>query len=105
MFEMIFFYHQILAQELGPATNLSAIVNVVVYINDINDNAPVFDQEMYVVDLPENITAGTKVAQVNKRFNVRLLFIDKTDSTSIFICIQLVATNIHKHIVRVFING
>lgn len=53
-----------MAQELGPATNLSAIVNVVVYINDINDNAPVFDQEMYVVDLPENVTAGTRVAQV-----------------------------------------
>lgn len=58
------FIQQILAQELGPATNLSAIVNVTVYINDINDNSPVFDQEMYVVDVPENATAGTKVAQV-----------------------------------------
>lgn len=59
-----FLLFQIRAQELGPATNLSATVDVTVYINDINDNAPVFDQEMYVVDMPENITAGTKVAQV-----------------------------------------
>lgn len=59
-------FSQILAQELGPATNLSATVNVIVYINDVNDNAPVFDQEMYVVDMPENVTAGTKVAQVIK---------------------------------------
>lgn len=65
---------QILAQELGPATNLSATVNVIVYINDVNDNAPVFDQEMYVVDVPENITAGTKVAQVKNPISSRVHF-------------------------------
>ncbi|XP_037727872.1 cadherin-86C isoform X2 [Drosophila subpulchrella] len=55
---------QVLAQELGPATNLSALVNVTVYINDVNDNAPVFEQPAYTVELPENMTAGTKVVQV-----------------------------------------
>ncbi|XP_059219836.1 cadherin-86C isoform X4 [Stomoxys calcitrans] len=55
---------QILAQELGPSTNLSAIVNVTVYINDVNDNAPVFSQLMYTVELPENMTVGTKVVEV-----------------------------------------
>ncbi|XP_075147348.1 cadherin 86C isoform X2 [Haematobia irritans] len=55
----------ILAQELGPATNLSAIVNVTVYINDVNDNSPVFSQAMYTVELPENMTVGTKVIQVH----------------------------------------
>ncbi|XP_051862592.1 cadherin-86C isoform X2 [Drosophila albomicans] len=55
----------VLAQELGPATNLSAIVNVTVYINDVNDNTPVFDQPAYTVDLPENMTVGTKVVQVH----------------------------------------
>ncbi|XP_037828546.1 cadherin-86C isoform X2 [Lucilia sericata] len=56
---------QILAQELGPATNLSAIVNVTVYINDVNDNPPVFTQPVYTVELPENMTVGTKVVQVH----------------------------------------
>ncbi|XP_043071713.1 cadherin-86C isoform X2 [Drosophila grimshawi] len=55
----------ILAQELGPATNLSAMVNVTVYINDVNDNSPVFDQPEYTVELPENMTVGTKVVQVH----------------------------------------
>lgn len=56
---------KILAQELGPATNLSAMVNVTVYINDVNDNTPVFDQPGYTVELPENMTVGTKVVQVH----------------------------------------
>ncbi|XP_034662090.1 cadherin-86C isoform X2 [Drosophila subobscura] len=56
---------QVLAQEVGPATNLTAIVNVTVYINDVNDNAPVFDQPSYTVELPENMTVGTKVVQVH----------------------------------------
>lgn len=56
---------QILAQELGPATNLSALVNVTVYIDDVNDNAPVFEVPMYVAELPENMTAGTRVVQVH----------------------------------------
>ncbi|XP_030564312.1 cadherin-86C [Drosophila novamexicana] len=55
----------ILAQELGPATNLSAMVKVTVYINDVNDNTPVFDQPSYTVELPENMTVGTKVVQVH----------------------------------------
>ncbi|CAG4973816.1 unnamed protein product [Parnassius apollo] len=55
---------QILAQELGPATNLSAIANVTVYLNDINDNPPVFLALSYDVELPENVTAGNRVVQV-----------------------------------------
>lgn len=56
---------QILAQELGPATNLSTIVNVTVFINDVNDNPPVFSQLNYSAELPENMTAGTRVVQVH----------------------------------------
>ncbi|XP_047513751.1 cadherin-86C isoform X2 [Pieris napi] len=55
---------QILAQERGPATNLSATANVTVYLNDVNDNAPVFLALSYEVELPENITAGARVVQV-----------------------------------------
>lgn len=53
-----------MAQELGPATNLSAIVNVTIYLNDVNDNSPVFEQQTYLAEIPENITAGNKVIQV-----------------------------------------
>ncbi|XP_062537306.1 cadherin-86C isoform X2 [Armigeres subalbatus] len=58
-------HFQILAQELGPATNLSASVNVTVYLSDVNDNSPIFEQNDYIVDLPENMTAGTRVVQVH----------------------------------------
>lgn len=57
---------QILAQELGPATNLSTMVKVITYINDLNDNPPVFDREMYIAEIPENITAGRRVTEVSK---------------------------------------
>nr|XP_036217959.1 cadherin-86C [Bactrocera oleae]XP_036217960.1 cadherin-86C [Bactrocera oleae] len=62
--ERHFVQFQILAQELGPTTNLSTTVNVTVYINDVNDNPPIFEQSMYTVELPENMTVGTKVIQV-----------------------------------------
>lgn len=55
---------QILAQELGPATNLSDSVDVTVYLNDLNDNPPVFTEPTYITELPENMTIGTKVVQV-----------------------------------------
>ncbi|XP_026500397.2 cadherin-86C [Vanessa tameamea] len=55
---------QILAQELGPATNLSVTANVTVYLNDVNDNPPVFLALSYDEEVPENATAGTRVVQV-----------------------------------------
>ncbi|XP_055642619.1 cadherin-86C isoform X2 [Toxorhynchites rutilus septentrionalis] len=65
-YEAVEYVHfQIVAQELGPATNLSASVNVTVYLTDVNDNAPIFEQNDYIVDLPENMTAGTRVVQVH----------------------------------------
>lgn len=38
--------------------------NVTVYLNDVNDNPPIFLEQSYEVELPENITAGAKVVQV-----------------------------------------
>ncbi|EFN81179.1 Cadherin-86C [Harpegnathos saltator] len=55
---------KIIAQEVGPATNLSASATVMIFIQDVNDNPPVFDEESYEVTLPENITAGTRVTHV-----------------------------------------
>lgn len=54
-----------MAQELGPSSNLSSSVDVVVFLNDVNDNPPVFDEEEYFAEFPENATSGTKVVQVH----------------------------------------
>lgn len=48
--------------------------NVTVYLDDQNDNSPVFLQETYEAEIPENITKGTIVTQVRskltKNFNL-----------------------------------
>ncbi|KMQ96646.1 Cadherin-23, partial [Lasius niger] len=54
---------KIVAQEVGPATNLSATAAVVIFIQDVNDNSPIFDEESYEVTLSENVTDGTRVIQ------------------------------------------
>ncbi|KAF7414920.1 hypothetical protein HZH68_003409 [Vespula germanica] len=56
---------KIVAQEIGPATNLSTSVPVTIYLRDVNDNPPVFEQDSYEVTLSENVTAGTRVVQVH----------------------------------------
>ncbi|KZC14888.1 Cadherin-86C [Dufourea novaeangliae] len=56
---------KIVAQEVGPATNLSKSVPVTIFLKDINDNPPVFDQEIYGVTLSENVTVGSRVIQVH----------------------------------------
>lgn len=49
---------------MSPVSNLSKSVHVIAYINDVNDNPPMFTEETYVADIPENITAGSRVIQV-----------------------------------------
>ncbi|KOX75004.1 Cadherin-86C, partial [Melipona quadrifasciata] len=56
---------KIVAQEVGPATNLSASVPATVYLRDVNDNPPIFDEVSYEVTLSENVTAGSRVIQVH----------------------------------------
>ncbi|OAD57364.1 Cadherin-86C [Eufriesea mexicana] len=56
---------KIVAQEVGPATNLSTSVPVTIFLRDINDNPPIFDEESYEVTLSENVTAESRVIQVH----------------------------------------
>ncbi|XP_034949613.1 uncharacterized protein [Chelonus insularis] len=56
---------KIVAQEVGPATNLSASVPVTIFLRDKNDNPPEFEEASYEVTLSENVTAGTRVTQVH----------------------------------------
>uniref|UniRef100_A0A2H8TNX3 Cadherin-related family member 1 n=1 Tax=Melanaphis sacchari TaxID=742174 RepID=A0A2H8TNX3_9HEMI len=61
---------EVLASELsvhGDHTNrtrTSARASVVVYLDDVNDNAPRFTGAAYDVQLPENATAGVRVTTV-----------------------------------------
>lgn len=45
-------------------TRTSARASVVVYLDDVNDNAPRFTRAEYDVQLPENATAGVRVTTV-----------------------------------------
>ncbi|XP_033346838.1 uncharacterized protein LOC117231937 [Bombus vosnesenskii] len=56
---------KIVAQEVGPATNLSASVPATIFLRDINDNPPIFDEQSYEITLSENVTAGSRVIQVH----------------------------------------
>lgn len=59
------FIVQITAQEVGPATNLSATVPVTIFLRDKNDNPPEFQEKSYEVVLSENVSVGTRVLQVH----------------------------------------
>lgn len=60
---------KIVAQEVGPATNLSTTVPVTIFLRDVNDNPPKFLEQSYEVTLSENTTAGTRVIQVQATDN------------------------------------
>lgn len=59
-----FFFYKIIAQEVGPATNLSTSVPVTIFLRDVNDNPPEFQEKKYEITVSENITAGSRVLQV-----------------------------------------
>ncbi|XP_068085197.1 cadherin-86C [Anabrus simplex] len=54
----------VVAHELSPEGGLSSTAQVQVYIDDVNDNPPVFEQSLYEAVLPENVTAGVVVVRV-----------------------------------------
>ncbi|XP_066572375.1 protocadherin alpha-8-like [Amia ocellicauda] len=49
----------------GGTPERSGILKITVIVIDINDNAPVFDQEIYSVTVKENIPIGTFLIKVN----------------------------------------
>ncbi|XP_060525001.1 cadherin-23 isoform X2 [Cylas formicarius] len=44
--------------------SLFSDVELLVYVEDINDHTPVFEESFYNVSIPENITGGTDIIQV-----------------------------------------
>ncbi|XP_076148853.1 protocadherin alpha-3-like [Alosa pseudoharengus] len=58
-------YKLVLTAIDGGKPPKSGIVNIIVDVLDVNDNAPVFTEEVYSVTLQENSPIGTTVVQVN----------------------------------------
>lgn len=54
---------KIVARELDPGS-LSSSVTVLVYLNDVNDNPPQFQRNVYMSQIPENITANAYITEV-----------------------------------------
>lgn len=69
-FFLFLFNFQVMIMDDGEPTQLSSTTRVVISVQDINDNAPEFDQKSYNVEIPSN-------AKINQKlFQVRLLLFD-----------------------------
>jgi hypothetical protein len=62
--------------------NLSSTTRVVVKVDDVNDNAPEFDQKSYAVRMPSNAVIDQKLFQVR---NV-LKFLSFTLALCVLLC-------------------
>lgn len=62
----------------GEPTQLSSTTRVVISVQDINDNAPEFDQKTYNVEIPSNAKINQKLFQVS--FHRFIPFNDKNKS-------------------------
>lgn len=49
----------------GEPTQLSSTTRVVIKVQDVNDNAPEFDQKTYNVEIPSNAKINQKLFQVS----------------------------------------
>uniref|UniRef100_A0A4W3JD77 Cadherin domain-containing protein n=1 Tax=Callorhinchus milii TaxID=7868 RepID=A0A4W3JD77_CALMI len=58
-------FHLMLTAFDGGSPKRSGTVEIIISVGDINDNAPVFDREVYRTDLSENAPKGTLVIKVN----------------------------------------
>ncbi|KAK2116818.1 Protocadherin alpha-7 [Saguinus oedipus] len=57
--------HLLLTATDGGKPELTGTVQLLVTVLDVNDNAPVFDRTLYTVKLPENVSIGTLVINLN----------------------------------------
>lgn len=51
------------AQDMG-SPSLSSEVLVTVYVQDVNDHAPQFEQDQYTKSVPEDMQGGSSILQV-----------------------------------------
>ena len=58
---------QVRANDLGEP-QLSSVADVDIYVEDLNDNSPVFARDGYAVSIAEDIPEGSSIIQVNLCF-------------------------------------
>ena len=64
--EHISFYEfDVIAFDHGQPKSLSSTVHCTIYLVDVNDNLPVFDQSEYVFDIPETWSHQTPIGHVH----------------------------------------
>lgn len=61
-------YLRILARDDG-IPSMSSNVSVIVYLHDINDNAPQFERDFYAVSILENTEGGTSITRVTHSYS------------------------------------
>ena len=65
--ELVPSYHLLIEAIDNPANSsyqLSSLVNVTVLIGDVNDNAPVFDQDSYEIEILDTVRRNNEIIQV-----------------------------------------
>ncbi|XP_059478412.1 cadherin-87A [Neocloeon triangulifer] len=58
------FFLQIVAEETNTSQRLSSTASLVISVQDVNDNAPVFAEESYVVVVSEDAKPGTVISSI-----------------------------------------
>ncbi|KAK3090257.1 hypothetical protein FSP39_010440 [Pinctada imbricata] len=56
---------QIVAREIGTSERRSSTATITVFIEDMNDNQPEFDQTSYLAYIAENVSPGANVTRVH----------------------------------------
>jgi len=51
------------ARDMGTPS-LTSNVPLIIYLRDVNDNAPVFERALYKKNIPEDLSGGTSIIQV-----------------------------------------
>ena len=84
-YEQVIFYDVAVVASDQGFPSLTATARLMVYIEDINDNAPLFDPEDYSTSFPEDFGIGTTILQV--------VASDLDSGTNAIVTYQIVAGN------------
>lgn len=89
-------YLRVVARDDG-VPSMSSNVSVIVYLHDINDNAPQFERDFYVASILENTEGGTSITRVRKNVDLLIKMYSLFNfNFSIFRCLHTMKTAPHR---------